>query len=237
MSSEFVSTSVEGRVLVCRIDDGKVNALSREMIAAVSEAIDTAENSAEIGAVALLGRAGKFSAGFDLGVMRGGDPRAVVELVADGGALVRRLYGSSVPVVAGCHGHAIAAGALILLGCDVRLAADVPCKIGLNEVAIGMRLPDWAFTIARHRLTPAALDEAVACATLYDATGACRAGYVDAVVGPDELETEVRRRASELAELHPTAYAATVDVLRSATLAALDEQIASDRAHGASIVI
>ncbi len=66
---------------------------------------------------------------------------------------MRLLYGCGVPVVAACTGSAVAAGALMLLGCDVRVGADVPAKIGLNEVAIKMVLPDWAFTIAADRLS------------------------------------------------------------------------------------
>ncbi len=56
---------------------------------------------------------GRLSGGFDLGVMYGDDFARIIELVDDGGDLVRRLWGRGVPVVAACTGHAIAAGALI----------------------------------------------------------------------------------------------------------------------------
>ena len=101
-----------------------------------------AEGDDEVRAVVLHGRPGKFSAGFDLGVMFGDDMSAIIDLVADGGVLVHRLYGSSVPVVAASTGHALAAGALLLLGCDVRVAGDAEAKVGLNEVAIKMVLPE-----------------------------------------------------------------------------------------------
>ena len=128
--------------------------------------VTEAEHDASVTAVVLHGRPGKFSAGFDLSVMTGGDIPAMASLVSDGGALVRTLYGSSIPVVAACTGHALAAGALVLLGCDVRIGADVECKIGLNEVAIGMVLPDWAFTIAVDRLSKRHLQRAVATARI-----------------------------------------------------------------------
>ena len=110
----------------------------------------------------------------------------MASLVSDGGALVRTLYGSSIPVVAACTGHALAAGALVLLGCDVRVGADVDCKIGLNEVAIGMVLPDWAFTIAVDRLSKRHLQRAVATARITSAAGAVDAGYLDEVVPADD---------------------------------------------------
>jgi translocation and assembly module TamB len=98
--------------------------------------------------------------------MFGDDFTQIVTLVADGGDMVRHLWGSSVPVVAACTGSAVAAGALTLLGCDVRVGADVPSKIGLNEVAIKMVLPDWALTIATERLSKRNLHRSTANARL-----------------------------------------------------------------------
>ena len=107
MSTAAVTTERRDGVLVVHLDDGKANALSFDMIAAIHAAIDEAEGDADIRAMVLHGRPGKFSAGFDLGVMFGDDMSAIINLVADGGALVRRLYGSSVPVVAASTGHAL----------------------------------------------------------------------------------------------------------------------------------
>ena len=112
MSTPPVTTERRDGVLIVHIDDGKANALSFEVIAAVNEAIGEAEADESIGALVINGRPGRFSAGFDLGVMFGDDMSAIIDLVADGGALVHRLYGCQVPVVAACTGHALAAGAL-----------------------------------------------------------------------------------------------------------------------------
>ena len=223
-------------VLVVHLDDGKANALGAATIAAVSDAISRAESDPAIGAVVLHGRPGKFCAGFDLNVMRSGDAGAVVSLVSDGGALVTRLYGSGVPVVAACTGHALAAGALLLLGCDVRIGADVDCKIGLNEVAIGMVLPQWAITIAQERLSKRHLQRAVANAVVYGAAGAVEAGFLDEVVAEADVLGTAVAKAKELAALSARAYAGTVAALRGPVLATMAEQVAGDRASGVSIV-
>ena len=55
------------------VDDGKVNALSFELIAAIKAAVEAADADDTVGAVVIHGREGKFSAGFDLGVMMAGD--------------------------------------------------------------------------------------------------------------------------------------------------------------------
>ena len=224
-------------VLVVHLDDGKANALSFDMIAAISQALDQAEADDTIGAVVLHGREGKFSAGFDLSVMRSGDWGAVATLVSDGGDLVRRLYGSSVPVVAACTGHALAAGALMLLGCDVRIGADMPCKIGLNEVAIGMVLPGWAITIAQDRLSRRHIQLAVVTAQVTDGGGAVAAGFLDEVVPEGDVLARAIERANEVAALNGRAYAGTVIAVRGPVLERMATQIASDREAGNSPII
>lgn len=232
MSSESVSIERNGRVMVVHLDDGKVNALSAASIAAVRAAVSEAERDESVGAVVLHGREGKFCAGFDLTVMRGGDLTAMSSLVSDGGELVRHLYGSSVPVVAACTGHALAAGALVLLGCDVRIGADADCKIGLNEVAIGMVLPAWALTIAAERLSRRHLQRSVATAEVTAARSAIDVGFLDEVVQPEAVLSTAIQRAEALAGLDGRAYAGTVRALRGPVLQTMDAQIARDRAAG-----
>jgi enoyl-CoA hydratase len=120
----------------------------------------------------------------------------------------------------------------VLLGCDVRIGADVECKIGLNEVAIGMVLPDWAFTIAVDRLSKRHLQRAVATARITSAAGAVEAGYLDEVAGVDEVLDVAVERAASFAALDQRAYAGTVRRLRGEVLDLMDAQIAADREAG-----
>lgn len=237
MTSATVTTERRDGVLVVHLDDGKVNALSFEMISSITAAIDEAEAADDIRAVVLHGRPGKFSAGFDLGVMLGGELDAIIGLVADGGELVRRIYGSSVPVVAACTGHALAAGALLLLGCDVRIGADVDAKVGLNEVAIKMVLPDWAFTISFDRLSKRHVQRSLATARITTPREGIDVGFIDEVVPADAVLDRAVAVAGDLAAtLDPHAYARTVIKMRGDVLDAMAEQIAADRAGGLSPV-
>ncbi len=231
--SDTLTINREDHVMVLHMDDLKANALSFELIEALMAAIQEAETDDGIGAIVLHGRIGRFSAGFDLGVMRGPDPSALTNLVADGGELVRTLYGCSMPVVAACTGHSLAAGALLLLGCDVRIGADIDAKIGLNEVAIKMVLPDWAMTIASARLSRLHLQRAVVNARITTPAKAVAVGYLDEVVPEDALLSRAIATASELAAtLDPRAYAGTVAHFRADTLTTMGAQIESDRAAG-----
>lgn len=236
MTSAALTIERRDQVTVLHMDDGKANALSFELVAAIAEAVREAEADDGVRAVVLHGRPGRFSGGYDLGVMLGDDLGRIIELVADGGELVRRLYGASVPVVAACTGHAVAGGALTLLGCDVRIGADIDAKVGLNEVAIQMVLPGWAFTICRERLSPRHIQRAVANARLTTPREAIDVGFIDEVVAADAvLERAVEVAADMAATLDPSAYARTVAALRGDVLARMGEQLAADRTAGAGL--
>ncbi len=220
-----VTTTIEDGVAVVRFDDGKANVLSFAAIDALSAALDRA--AAEARAVCLVGREGRMSAGFDLAVMTGG-PDAARDLVARGGDLLLRIYQHPQPVVIAVTGHALAAGALLVLACDVRIGADVPAKIGLNETSIGMPLPLFALALAEDRLARTELARATLGAEIYDPAGAVAAGYLDRVVPAGALVGEAVTEARRLAAYRPQAYAQTKEVLRAPTVRRVREGAAAD---------
>ena len=205
----------EGGVAVVRIDDGKANAISPDVADALDEAVARAESDAR--ALMLVGRPGRFSAGFDLSHMKSGDEPAQ-SLVAAGARLAMRIYGLGIPTVAACSGHAVAMGALLLLSCDTRLAATGEFRIGLNEVAIGLGLPVFAVELARDRLDPRRFAEATMQAQLYDPDAAAEVGFVDRVVMADVLEADALAVAARLAELRTGAYLHTKVRARQRTI-------------------
>jgi enoyl-CoA hydratase len=128
--------------------------------------------------------------------------------VAAGGRFVARLLLEPLPVVAACTGHALAAGALVLLAADHRVGAAGDYKIGLNEVAIGMSLPVWAVELARYRMPAAGFDRIILGDT-GDPDDACMTGFLDRVVPADELLPQATAVAVRLAGLRTGAVVAT----------------------------
>ena len=210
-----VTTTIEDGVAVLRFDDGKANVLSFAAIDSFDAALDRAE--AEARSVCIVGREGKLCAGFDLSVMSGG-PDAARDLVARGGELLMRIYQHPQPVVAAVTGHALAAGALLVLTCDVRIGADVPAKIGLNETSIGMPLPLFAIALAEDRLAATALVPATLGAEVYGPQAAAEVGYLDRVVAVEAVAEEAIAEARRLGAYSSRAYAQTKEVLRAGTV-------------------
>lgn len=197
-------TYADGRIV---LDDGKVNAFSIPTLRALLAALDEAEGAS--GPLVLTGREGVFSAGFDLKVFQAGDPDAVVEMLALGAELWARLLAFPRPVVVAAPGHAMAAGAFVLLAADLRIGVDGPFKVGLNEVAIGLTMPWAGLALAEHRLAQPHLQRAVLEAILYAPQGAAAAGFLDEVVAPDELEAATAGAVERLAALNADAFAGT----------------------------
>jgi enoyl-CoA hydratase len=222
-----VTCTIEDGVAVVRLDDGKVNVVSHRVIELLHAALD--RSLEEASAVAIIGREGKLSAGFDLTEMTAGIDRTQA-LVGAGGHLLMRVYGHPQPVVLGVTGHALAAGGLLCLVCDVRIGGDGPAKIGLNETAIGMGLPRYGWELARERLAPAHLRRGAVQAEIYDPAGAVEAGYLDKVVPLDDVERVVLEEARRLGQLPASAYRHTKLALHGPLIDRVDPDIDADMA-------
>ncbi|MCU0268374.1 MAG: crotonase/enoyl-CoA hydratase family protein [Acidimicrobiales bacterium] len=224
--SDHVTYELDGDVAVVRIDDGKANALSHDLIGAIDAAIDRAEGEAK--ALVLIGREGKFSAGFDLRTMQAG-PQQARDLLAAGAALGLRLYELPMPVVLGVTGHALAMGAILLYCADVRIGAEGPFKLGLNEVAIGMPVPRFAVELARDCLSKRHFNAAVNLAQVFDPAAAVDAGYLDRILPADQVAPAAIERATELAAtLHPGPFALTRTYVRGELTTHLRTILAED---------
>ncbi len=212
-SSGEVDFSLAGGVALIELDDGKANALSHERIAQIRQAFARARKDAK--AVVLTGRTGRFSAGFDLATMTAG-PHEARALVEDGCHLLLDLYVHPQPFVIACTGHALAAGALLLLTADHRIGADGDFKIGLNEVAIGLRLPIFALELARDRLSPRHFAAATTLAQVYTPEQAREVGYLDEVVDVARLREAALAKAETLLALSGKAFEQTKALARRA---------------------
>jgi enoyl-CoA hydratase len=224
--SDLVEYELNDSIATITMDDGKVNALSLQMLADINAALDRA--AVDKAVVVLQGRDGMFSAGFDLRVLGGGGGDGLT-MLREGFTLAERLLSSPMPVVIGCTGHAIAMGAFLLLSGDYRIGVSGPYKIQANEVAIGLTLPQSAIEICRQRLTPSHFSRTIGLAEAYvvDET-AVEAGFLDRIVGWGELGDAVQAVATGLASLNMTAHAASKLKARAASLAALRAAIESE---------
>ena len=145
-----------------------------------------------------------------------------------GADLIERILSFPHPVVTACTGHAYPMGAFLMLAADVRLGADGPFRIGMNEVAISIVPPRFAIEIARIRLVPTAFHRVIVTGELLSPADAVAAGFLDRVVPAAELLPVARETARALSRLDMASHAATKLLVREQALHAFRSAVAAD---------
>ena len=204
-----------GDVAVLHFDDGKANVVGHDLIATMHQGLDRAAKDAK--AVVILGRPGRFSAGFDLDELKKGQQESLA-LVTAGAHMLLRMFSHPQPLIGACTGHAIAAGAFMLLSCDTRIGTAGDFKLGLNETAIGMVLPVFGLELAAARLSRRHLTAATIQARLFNPEEAMDAGFLDEVVSGDQLQQRSIEVAAQLAKFPAEAYAGNKLAIRESSI-------------------
>jgi len=227
--SELVTYSLNDGVATLTLANGKVNAISPDVLVALNHVLDRAEQDHAV--VILTGQPGILSGGYDLKVMVS-SPQAALELVAAGSTLARRMLAHPFPIIVACSGHAVAKGAFLLLSSDYRIGVEGPFSIGLNEVKIGMTMHQVGIAIARDRLTAPAFQRSVINAEMFNPQGALAAGFLDRVVAPEDLLSVANEVAQQLKGLNMGAHKKTKLKVRKLLLETLDAAIETDKVTG-----
>jgi enoyl-CoA hydratase len=199
-----VEYQLNDNVAVFTFDDGKANVIGNAFMEAMIDGLDRAQK--EAAAVVITGRAGLLSGGFDLKeIEKGAD--AVKAMMKKGSNMFYRLFSHPQPLVIACTGHAIAAGAFLLLTADNRIGSAGDFNIGLNETAIGSTFPVFGIQFARTRLNPAYVTRSFVQSEAFSPDEAVAAGFLDQVQPAESLMDTAMEVAQRLSKLPATAYA------------------------------
>ncbi|MEE1922873.1 crotonase/enoyl-CoA hydratase family protein [Pseudomonas sp. 148P] len=226
--SELITYHLEDGIATLTLNNGKVNAISPDVIAAFNAALDRASEDRAV--VIITGQPGILSGGYDLKVMTA-SPQAAVSLVTAGSTLARRLLSHPFPVIVACPGHAVAKGAFLLLSADYRIGVEGPFSIGLNEVQIGMTMHHAGIELARDRLRRSAFHRSVINGEMFDPASAVDAGFLDKVVPAEQLVETALGAARQLKKINMSAHKNTKLKVRKALLDTLDDAIIRDQEH------
>jgi enoyl-CoA hydratase len=194
-----------GAVLLTLNRPQAMNALSRELRAAVARAFGEIEQDPAIGVVILTGAGRAFCAGLDLKEMGGetqppgaqatgpSGPAAMIEQ----GDMIAALRACPVPVIGAINGFAITGGFELALACDFLIAssearfADTHARVGIVPGwGISQLLPRW--------IGPGRARELAFTGNFLSAEQACAWGLVNRVVAPEELLPTCRSLARDV---------------------------------------
>jgi enoyl-CoA hydratase/carnithine racemase len=168
-----------------------VNALDLELLRMLRGSLDDVVQGGARGVV-LSGAPGMFSAGVDVPALLKLDRagvRAFWRAFFDMGCALAR---APVPVVAAITGHSPAGGAVLSLFCDYRVMAEGPYRIGLNEVQVGLVVPDCIQFALRRVVGAYRAERLLVAGAMVEAAEALACGFVDETTGVDQVVTRAR---------------------------------------------
>jgi enoyl-CoA hydratase len=201
--------TIEDRVAVIHMDDGKANAFDFEMFAEINAALDQAEGH-QAGLVIFEGRQGLFCGGLNLKLLPTLDPPRILDLVTQFGRTMSRIFLFPAPTVAAIAGHAIAGGLQLAFACDRRYAQEGPYRIQMNEMMTGMVLPSWMLHISTRVIPVECQDEVLLHAATYSPAKAMEKKLLNGVFpSGKDMVSAVKESCRDLMMIDRSAYAYT----------------------------
>jgi enoyl-CoA hydratase/carnithine racemase len=206
-------------ILELRLARPPVNALDPALIAALKRAVEQAADEG-VDALVLSGSPGLFSAGLDIPALLQLDRDAMRAFWNDFFGVCAALARSPMPIVAAVTGHSPAGGAVLAIFCDYRVMARGEFRIGLNEVQVGLTVPDCIQAALRRLVGPYRAERLLVAGTMLDSEDALAQGLVDELTDVDHVTTRAIAWLEPLLQLPRQAMLATRNMAR-ASLAGL----------------
>ncbi|MEJ8572670.1 enoyl-CoA hydratase [Microbaculum marinum] len=227
MAYETIKTETRGAVILVTLNRPKaLNALNRQLIAELSDALDKYEADPDLRCMIITGSEKAFAAGADIKEMQPYD--SVTAYVENLLGEWDRIPRTRKPIIAAVAGYALGGGCELAMMCDFIIAADT-AKFGQPEINLGV-MPGGGGTqrLTRFVGKSKAMDM---CLTgrMMDADEAERSGLVSRVVPADELLGTAFEAADKIADMSLPAVMMTKEAVNRAYETTMAEGILFER--------
>ena len=212
MPDSLVLKQLDSGILTLTINrPDSLNALNKQVIDALSAAIESAQDNRDVRVIIVTGSGAKaFVAGADIKEFADFSPEQGRDLAKRGQRdLFDRVERSRKPVVAAINGFALGGGLELALAAHVRVASS-NARMGLPEVSLGV-IPGYggtqrlAQTVGKGKAM-----EMILTAGMIDAEAALQCGLVNQVVEPELLLETAQALAGKISRNAPTALTAAM---------------------------
>ena len=219
MTYNNLLSEIKSQVLHLTINrESKLNALNKETLAELADAIAFAASNKEVRGVLLTGAGEKaFVAGADISEFSSFNAQQGEQLAVNGQATVfDAIENCPKPVIAAINGFALGGGLELAMACHIRIAAT-GVKLGLPEVSLGL-IPGYGGTQRLTRLVGKGhAIEIIATADMITAERAAVIGLVNHVVPKDELLSKALDILEKIKTRAPLAIENAITAINAAT--------------------
>ncbi|RYZ48386.1 MAG: enoyl-CoA hydratase/isomerase family protein [Sphingobacteriales bacterium] len=189
-----IKVTIKDHLAILTLDRGRSNALNREMITELNDMLTNISTDQNIGGVIITGKEQFFSAGLDLIELYN---YSEVEATAFWNLFLTftaTITSFPKPLVAAVNGHSPAGGCVIALACDYRIMAEGKFIIGLNEVPVGIIVPNSIFKLYSFWLGKATASRSLLEGKLFSPDEALNVGLIDELANPASILTAAERK-------------------------------------------
>jgi len=228
-----ISVSIKDRLAIITLNRGKSNSLNREMVTELSDILHNIDSDANIGGVIITGKENFFSAGLDLIELYNyneQEAKSFWNLFLD---FVASITAFKKPLIAAINGHSPAGGCVIALACDARIMAEGKYIIGLNEVPVGIIVPNSIFELYSFWLGKANAARSLLEGKLFNPEEAIAIGLVDEVVKQESILTAAERRARKYMAFEQNTWSQSKSNIRKSLI----ESTSSDQSADLEIML
>lgn len=227
----FLKIHLEDHIQHVLLQRGKSNAMHLELVEELIEVFYEAEHNLSVEGIILTGNEGFFTSGLDLITLYQYDEeqmRVFWEKFLD---LLYRLTAFSKPFVTAISGHSPAGGCVMAIVADYRVMAEGEFIIGLNEVPVGIIVPNAIFELYAFWIGKANAYRYLLEGKLLKPQQALDVGLVDEVVAMNRLQTTAVGRIKSFAQFEKNAWRRTKSNIRQPLLEVLqkDKQAVIDQ--------
>ena len=142
-----IKVTIKEKIALITLDRGRSNAINLEMLTDLKEIFQSIDKDDSVSGIILTGRETVFSAGFDLVELFDYSENDIKSFYEQYFLLISILVTFKKPFVVAINGHAPGAATVFSLCGDYRVMADGNYTIGLNELALGIIIPEGLFQL------------------------------------------------------------------------------------------
>jgi Delta3-Delta2-enoyl-CoA isomerase len=194
------------RLAIIALDRGRSNPINHQMVKELTTIVKSINTDDNVSGLLFTGKEGFFSSGIDLIEAYEYDEAQSRLFWSDFLELQKVLVSFKKPMVAAISGHSPAGGCVLAITCDYRVMAEGKFVIGLNEIPVGIIVPDGIFDLYAFWLGKRKAYQYLMEGKLLTVNEALDSGLIDEISAPESLLSTAEKKIRTYMQFSPVTW-------------------------------